>query len=91
MENVMNLLHDTETVLLGESYIDILIFKTNIMDEYDVEKIASLMTEDHRIKKWNIDLQDSDKVLRIESQHLREHEVIACIRKAGYRCEELND
>ena len=87
----MSLLHDTETASLGEKHIDILIFKTNIMDDYDVEKIASLMTEEPRIKKWNIDLKDFDKVLRIESQYLREQEVIASIRKAGYHCEELND
>ena len=87
----MSLLHDTETASLIGKDSDILIFKTNIMDEYDVEKIALLMTEEPRIKKWNIDLQDFDKVLRIEAHHLQEHEVITSIRKAGYRCEELND
>ena len=91
MENVMSLLRDTETTTLGAKYTDILIFKTNIRDEYDVEKIALLMTEDPRIKKWNIDLQDIDKVLRIESQQVQEQEIIARIRKAGYYCEELND
>lgn len=91
MENVMSLLRDTEITSLGEKHTDILIFKTNIRDEYDVEKIASLMLEDPRIKRWNIDLQDIDKVLRIEAQQVQEQEIIASLRKAGYRCEELND
>jgi|GEM_PF-168205 len=91
MENVMSLLRDTEITSLGEKYIDILIFKTDVRNEYDVEKIASLMTEDPRIKRWSIDLQDIDKVLRVESQHVQEQEIISHLRKAGYRCEELHD
>ena len=91
MENVMSLLRDAEITSLGGKYTDILIFKTNIHKESDVEKVASLMVDDPRIKKWTIDLEDIDKVLRIESVHMQEQEIIERIIKAGYRCEALND
>ena len=91
MENVMSLLRDTEIVSLGESRIDILIFKTNVINEHDVQKIAPVLDEDHRIEKWSIDLDDVDRVLRIESQQLQHSEVIAHISAVGYSCEELID
>jgi hypothetical protein len=91
MENVMKLLHDAEVTSLEGKFPDVLIFKTDIQDQHDVEKVAALMQDDPRIKRWNIDLQDIDKVLRIESKHVHEQEIIAGIRKAGYRCEELID
>jgi hypothetical protein len=71
--------------------IDILVFKTNIIHEDDVQKITSFMTEEKRVKKWNVDRMDIDNVLRIESQNLNPDEVIQLINNAGYFCEELTD
>jgi hypothetical protein len=70
---------------------DVLIFKTNVQLDNDVTKIATLMEREARITRWNIDREDFDKVLRIESRHLNPNEVIDLVRKAGYHCEELTD
>lgn len=44
------------------------------------------------IYDWSIDLEDIDKVLRIEAeQTLVEKEVIDLIQDCGYVCEELPD
>ncbi len=70
---------------------DILVFKTNISRKNDLEKVADRFYEDHRIKQWNVDREDIDKVLRIEARHLPAIEVIQLVNEAGYSCEELPD
>ena len=41
---------------------------------------------------WNVDLQDIDKVLRIEAKEtIKESEIINLIRTQGFYCETLND
>lgn len=69
----------------------ILVFRTSIQLECDVLQIACLINSDHRISKWNVDLHDVDKVLRIETYHLKAQEVIRLVIRAGYQCEELED
>lgn len=69
----------------------ILVFKTNILREEDKQIIAAHINYENRIKKWNVDIGDCDKVLRIESHDLAAEDVIAMIQTAGYACEELPD
>lgn len=76
---------------MKENNIDILVFKTDIKLENDVKKISSILIEETRIKKWNIDNEDIDNVLRVESEQLDPTEVILLIKRSGYCCEELAD
>jgi hypothetical protein len=41
--------------------------------------------------KWNVDLHDCDKILRIEASGLLPHRVENIVSSAGYYCEELQD
>jgi hypothetical protein len=67
------------------------IFKTNIKLKKDVNKVKSFLAADESIIKWNVDRQDSDKILRIESSSDNPNEIIKTIKHAGYDCEELQD
>jgi hypothetical protein len=70
---------------------DILVFKTSIDSEHDLKRIARVLDQDLRIRKWNVDLEDIDHILRIES---REHDpafIIQIISQEGFLCEELPD
>ncbi len=69
----------------------ILIFKTNIETEEAHKEIGSLLSNHQSIIDWNIDTEDIDKVLRIESALNNTHEIITTINKAGFTCEELPD
>ncbi len=71
--------------------IDILIFKTDIRYKTDLKKLSPFMSGETRIKKWNVDRSDIDRVLRIESSAMSPEEVINLIERAGYSCEELTD
>jgi len=76
---------------LQEKSESLLIFETNIRLKKDVDIVARVIKTETRIKKWNIDQHDIDKVLRIESENLPATEVINLIKQAGYHCAELND
>jgi hypothetical protein len=75
----------------SETISDILIFKTNIYHDTDIQTIASMFDTDDRISKWNIDRDDVDHVLRIQSETLETHEVIRLVQQSGFTCEELTD
>ncbi|RAW00209.1 hypothetical protein DQQ10_16090 [Pseudochryseolinea flava] len=68
----------------------VLVFKTNL-NPSGVEDIAMLLSKDPRIKKWNVDLEDVDRILRVVSNTLTPMEVQHQINAAGYLCEELPD
>jgi hypothetical protein len=70
---------------------DILIFKTNIDSQHDIERIAQVLEQDQRILKWNVDLEDIDHILRIESREHNPSFVIQLISREGFLCEELSD
>ena len=69
---------------------EILVFRTNITLPFDERKLAFL-NKVQGVKSWNIDLQDIDHVLRIESDDVSASETIYLMNKAGFLCEELPD
>ena len=71
--------------------VNLLIFKTNISSKKQVTKVAKLLNAEDEILRWNIDLQDIDRVLRIEAINVSNREIISIIQKAGFFCEELAD
>jgi len=68
---------------------EVLIFRTDIGSRSDFETINNVLHHEHRIKKWNIDHEDIDHVLRVESDEITAKEVIQLIKQLGYACEEL--
>ncbi|PWT99904.1 MAG: hypothetical protein C5B52_09900 [Bacteroidetes bacterium] len=68
---------------------DILIFKTNIRTDEDRRRIQLTMDMLDGIEKWNVDLQDIDCVLRIESNKFSSAEIISIINYCGFECAEL--
>lgn len=72
--------------------MDLLIFKTNIKTKKKVKSLSAIFNSIPAISDWSIDLEDIDKVLRIESTgQLGEHEVIKRVNTCGFHCEILMD
>ena len=69
----------------------VLVFKTNLTYQKDVERISTELDKQEGIIKWNVDLSDVDNVLRIESSKIQPVQIINIIAAAGYNCEELKD
>ena len=72
-----------------EPGLAILVFRTNIRFKKDLRQVSPVLDKEPGIRRWNVDREDTDKVLRIESLHLQPEEVIHLITRAGYFCEEL--
>lgn len=70
--------------------MEILVFKTNVTSRKKVGKIAPLLTSVPTIRQWNVDLDDCDKVLRIEASGLTPGWVEQLLLKAGFSCRELD-
>jgi len=69
--------------------MQVLVFKTNLTDSFHVSKIERQLAGHPHIQRWNVDLQDCDNILRIETEELQPVEVEKLLTKAGYYCEEL--
>ena len=74
-----------------KNFPEILIFKTNIQCDEDVNVISSHLDGLSYISKWNIDTDDIDKVLRIEATGVESSNIIHLVKQAGFFCEELQD
>ncbi len=68
---------------------NILIFKTNIQTEFDRLRIKNVLDASQKVLKWNIDMEDSDRVLRIVSDSLSPEQIISVLDYVGFECEEL--
>lgn len=64
------------------------IFKTDIADFQKAEEIIRLLQEQLPACKINFDLEDCDKILRIQG-HFEPDYVTQLIKKTGSICEQL--
>ena len=71
--------------------MDILVFKTNVTEQHQLRKIQSLLMPVTDIKQWTVDLEDCDKVLRIECNDLNPREIEQLLFASGMFCRELED
>jgi hypothetical protein len=81
----------TNKTLMEDIKMEVLVFKTDIVGKTNSEAIGQILKEDRRIRNWNIDQNDIDNVLRIESSEMTPADVIELVENLGYRCEELED
>ncbi len=71
--------------------MQVLIFKTNIRYKKHINALEQHIANQPGILKWNIDLKDVDKILRIETRDLQPKKIEGLVKKAGYMCAELKD
>jgi len=69
----------------------VLIFKTNVESEEQMQQASLLLDATDSVIKWNIDREDIDKVLRIESTLPCINDIMKIMVDAGFTCEELVD
>ena len=69
--------------------MEVLVFKTNLRFKKHISAVTPHINNLNGITRWNVDLYDKDKILRIESYDLSPRKVEATLQQAGYFCEEL--
>jgi hypothetical protein len=70
--------------------MEILVFKTNLRYRKNILHAGDFLNQLQGIIRWNVDLHDKDKVLRIEAKDLNPRIVESTLSNAGYSCEELH-
>ena len=69
----------------------IYIYKTNITSQQKVVQLSTILQQVPGISRWTIDMEDIDKVLRVEANDsVYEDQLMWQITAAGCFCEQLN-
>jgi hypothetical protein len=72
-------------VLLANGMIEV--FKTNVDDAGRSKLLVRLIAEHFAVHRVNFDLEDCDKVLRVEGQEFCPKRVIDLLKTNGHHCE----
>jgi hypothetical protein len=65
------------------------VYKTNVNTKIKLRKVKPVFNRILLNSKWNFDLEDCDKILRVESQKSYSNFLITELHKIGIHCEEL--
>lgn len=68
---------------------EVFVFKTNIQKLSQVRIMEGQLNERFGIGNWNFDLEDIDKIFRIEIIPTSVAEINILFKEFGYCCEEL--
>lgn len=69
------------------------VFKTNVCSPKDARRIIKSLTALKPVYKINFDLEDCDKILRVEGKNAREidiQQVMALVKKANFEIEVIS-
>ncbi len=70
----------------------VLVFKTSVFTQVAVDMVQDLLDNlMHENERWNFDLEDCDRILRVESLGIKARDVEDELKKAGFLCVELPD
>ena len=64
-------------------------FKTNINCSGCVKAVTPHLDKEQDIKSWQVDTDNPDKILTVETEDLDADAVIDKIEKAGFKAEEI--
>ena len=65
------------------------VFKTNVPSQTQANSILISLQKNFPAHKINFDLDDCDKVLRVQGRNISTKKVIVLVNKNGYDCEIL--
>lgn len=68
---------------------EILIFRSSVTNKRDMKRIGRLFDEYPQINRWNVDLEDWEKILRIECNELKASDIIAGLKTIRIYASEL--
>ena len=66
------------------------VFKTDVYEEERSLAIVQTLLQYFPDKKINFDLEDCDKILRIEGENILSERIKELLNEAGHRCEVLD-
>ncbi len=67
------------------------VFKTNVQEAAKASELKQLLLERFPEYRVNFDLEDCDKILRVESTEIKPESIVATLIDMGFFCEVLLD
>ena len=67
------------------------IFKTDIQDLAEASLVGLLLKSSYNIKKISFDLQDCDRILKVESAQINASQIVDKLMGLGIQCAILPD
>ncbi|KAA1242777.1 hypothetical protein [Aquimarina sp. RZ0] len=67
----------------------IFIFKTSVQNKKQVKELKPYLDKIPIKSQWSFDLEDSDKILRIDSENCSAKKIIKLLENLNFECEEL--
>jgi hypothetical protein len=74
-----------------ETLMNVLVFKTSVEDPLLIKALKPSLDNLAGEGKWNFDLSDCDKILRIASASVKPESTIELMSRLGIACAELDD
>ncbi len=65
------------------------VFKTNIRYKRQAKLLLCRLSEQFPLLQINFDLEDCDKILRVEGENICQEEIAELVADNGYQCEVL--
>jgi len=65
------------------------VFRTNVRHKRQAKTLLNEITRQFPLLKVNFDLEDCDKILRVEGDNICQRTITALVADNGYRCELL--
>lgn len=75
--------------MLYKLYKMIEVFKTNVETASDANNIVQMLLQHFPGNRINFDLQDCDKILRVEGNNFSTDKIMLLLNKNGFCCEIL--
>jgi hypothetical protein len=69
----------------------VLVFKTSVTSCEEVIQLTPLLNQIISTQKWSFDLEDCDKILRVETNSLVPDRIIKLLNQMEFFCQELED
>lgn len=64
-------------------------FKTNINCSNCLAKVTPFLNKKEGIQSWNVDTENPDKILTVETDELMPQDIIKTIQRTGFVAEEM--
>jgi hypothetical protein len=69
--------------------VQCLVFKTNVHDELKASRLSYILERTDGVCNWNLDMEDPDRVLRLEFSELNEKRLFVDLFRFKIQIEEL--
>ncbi len=70
--------------------MEVLVFSTSVQSDDQVKILAPKINSLAGRGQWNFALDDSDRILRIASDHVKAIDAISLLKKYGFDCRALD-